>query len=113
MLVDHTPFGDDILDPTLTEIERDGQSRDTGYWLGRIAGRGDQIRRAALARLTERGILRSEARGLVSLVPSVSRSRRYPTAGGQSVEEARLRIMPRAVQRRRPGSAGHRADRAG
>ena len=93
VLVDVTPFGDDILDPTLTEIARDGQSRDTGYWLGRIAGRGDQIRRAAMVRLTERGILRSEARGLVSLVPSVSRSRRYPTADGQPVEEARLRIM--------------------
>ena len=37
--------------------------------------------------------MRSEANGLLSLVPSVSRSRRYPTADGQPVEEARLRIM--------------------
>ena len=93
MLVDPTPFGDDILDPALAEIAKDGQSRDTAYWLGRIAGRGDRIRRTALARLIERGILRSEAHGLLSLVPSVSRSRRYPTVDGQSVEEARLRIM--------------------
>jgi len=93
MLVDPTPFGDDILDPTLAEIATDGQSRNTGYWLARIAGRGDQIRRAALARLIERGILRSEAHGLLFLVPSVSRSRRYPAADGQQVEEARLRIM--------------------
>ena len=93
MLVDATPVGDAILDPALAEIARDDGARDTGYWLGRIAGRGDRIRRAALARLIERGILRSEAHGLLSLVPSVSRSRRYPPVEGQSVEEARLRIM--------------------
>ena len=93
MLVDPTPLGSDILDPVLADIAAHGQSRDTGYWLGRIAGRGDRIRRAAVARLTERGILRSEAHGFLSLVPSVSRSRRYPAAGGQPVEEARLRIM--------------------
>ena len=93
MLIDSAPLGDDILDPTLAEIERDGRSRDTVYWLGRIAGAGDRIRRTALARLIKRGILRSEAHGLLSLVPSVSRSRRYPTADGQPVEEARLRIM--------------------
>ncbi|MYJ68138.1 MAG: cytochrome P450, partial [Gemmatimonadetes bacterium] len=93
MLVDSTPLGNDILDPSLAEIAQDGRSRDTGYWLGRIAGRGDEIRRAALARLVERGILRSEAHGLLSLVPAVSRSRRYPAVDGQPVEEARLRIM--------------------
>ncbi|MYF69800.1 MAG: cytochrome P450, partial [Proteobacteria bacterium] len=93
VLVDPTPVNDDILDPILAEIASDGQSRDTGYWLGRIAGRGNHIRRAALARLIERGILRSEAHGLLSMVPSVSRSRRYPPVDGQSVEDARLRIM--------------------
>ncbi len=93
MLVDPTPLGSDILDPALADIAEYGESRDTGYWLGRIAGRGKQIRRAALDRLIERGILRSEAHGLLSLVPAVSRSRRYPAVGGRSVEEARLRIM--------------------
>ena len=43
VIVDPTPFGDDILDPSLAEIARDGESRDTGYWLGRIADRADQI----------------------------------------------------------------------
>ena len=93
MLIDSTPLGDEILDPTLAEIARDGRPRDTAYWLGRTAGRGDRIRRTALARLVKRGILRSEAQGLLSLVPAVSRSRRYPGADGQPVEEARLRIM--------------------
>ena len=93
MLVDPTPLGDDILDPTLAEIAGESQWRDTRYWLDRTAGRGDRIRSDALGRLIERGILRSEAHGLLSLAPSVSRSRRYPTADGQQIEEARLRIM--------------------
>ena len=93
MLVDSTPLGNDILDPALADIAEAGESHSTACWLGRIAGRGDQIRRAALARLIERGILRSEAHGLLSLVPSVSRSRRYPAVEGRSVEETRLRIM--------------------
>ena len=93
MLVDPEPLDDDILDPTLAEIADAGETHDTGYWLERTARRGRRIRRTALARLTQRGILRSEAHGVLSLTPSVSRSRRYPTADGQPVEEARLRIM--------------------
>ena len=93
MAIDATPLGDDILDPTLAEIARDDRSRDTAYWIDRVAGRGDRIRRAAIARLIQRGILRTEAQGLLSLVPAVSRSRHYPASDGQPVEEARLRIM--------------------
>ena len=93
MLVNATPLGEDILDSTLAEIAGADREQDTGYWLERTAGQGDRIREAALARLTDRGILSSEADGLLSLVPSVSRSRRYPVADGQWVEETRLRIM--------------------
>ena len=93
MLVDATPLDEDILDSTLAEIAGADQEHDTGYWLERTAERGDRIREAALARLTDRGILSSEADGPLSLVPSVSRSRRYPVADGQWVEETRLRIM--------------------
>jgi len=93
MLVNATPLGEDILDSTLAEIAGADQEQDTGYWLERTAEQGDRIREAALARLTDRGILNSEADGLLSLVPSVSRSRRYPIADGQWVEETRLRIM--------------------
>ncbi len=96
ILVDSTPLGDDILDPTLAEIAEiagAGETHDTGYWLERTARRGRRIRKAALARLTERGVLRSEAHGVLSLTPSVSRSRRYPISDGERVEEARLRIM--------------------
>ena len=93
ILMDATPLGEDFLDSTLADIADAEQEHDTGYWLKRTAGQGDRIREAALVRLTERGILSSEEDGLLSLVPSVSRSRRYPIADGQWVEETRLRIM--------------------
>ncbi len=92
-LVDSTPLGEEILDPTLAVIAGAEQTYDTGYWLERTAQMGDRIRDAALAHLTERGILRSEAHGLLSLAPRVSRTRRYPVADGKWVEETRLRIM--------------------
>ena len=93
MLVDATPLGEDILDSTLAEIAGAEQEHDTGYWLKRTAERGDGIREAALARLTDRGIVSAEEDGPLSLVPSVSRSRQYPIADGQWVDETRLRIM--------------------
>lgn len=95
MPLDSTPLGDDILDPTLAEIAGAGETHDTGYWLERTARRGRRIRDGAVRRLIERGVLRSEAHGVLSLTPLVSRSRRYPVAvsDGQPVEEARLRIM--------------------
>ncbi len=93
ILMDATPLGEDFLDSTLADIADAEQEHDTGYWLKRTAAHGDRIREAALVRLTERGILSSEEDGLLSLVPSVSRSRRYPIADGQWVEETRLRIM--------------------
>ncbi|MDE2826191.1 MAG: cytochrome P450 [Bacteroidota bacterium] len=93
VLVDSTPLGDDILDPTLAEIAGVDETYDTCYWLERTARRGHLVRKAALARLIKRGILRSEAHGILSLTPSVSWSRRYPISDGQQIEEVRLRIM--------------------
>ena len=93
MLVDATPLDDEILDPALAEIAAAEKTHDTSYWLNRTAAGGRRIRNAALARLAERGILKSEAHGLLALDPSVSRTRRYPIADGHWVEETRLRIM--------------------
>ncbi len=59
MLIDSTPLGDDILDPTLAEIARDGRSRDTAYWLPGSPpprrGRGPRGRRARETRHTGSG----------------------------------------------------------
>ena len=92
-LADATPLEDDLLDPTLADIARDTDTRDTSYWVAQTAKRGDEIRDRALARLVNRGILESESEGIFFLSRLVSRSRRYPTIDGQTVEEVQLRIM--------------------
>ena len=92
-LVDATPLDDDLLDPTLADIARDTDARDTSYWVTQTAKRGEEIRDKALARLINRGILEFEPEGIFILSRLVSRSRRYPTIDGQPVEEVQLRIM--------------------
>ena len=93
ILVDATPLDDDLLDPTLADIARDTDTRDTSYWVTQTAKRGEEIRDKALARLINRGILEFEPEGIFILSRLVSRSRRYPTIDGQPVEEVQLRIM--------------------
>ena len=93
MLIDPKRVGDDLLDPTLGDIARDPKERDTEFWVLRQARRGSEIRECALARLTERGILESGEVGASVVSRSVSRARRYRSAGGTMREEVRLRIM--------------------
>ncbi len=87
-LVDSTPLGDSILDPTLAEIAAD-EARDPRYWVERVAQRAPEIREEVLRRLVEGGILeRQDDRFLW-----VFRSRRYPTVDGKAEREVKLRIM--------------------
>ena len=88
ILVDATPVGDSLLDPTLAEIEA-GEQRDARYWVEHTAKKGEQIREEALSRLVDAGILeRQEDRFLW-----VFRSRRYPLVDGKAEREVKLRIM--------------------
>lgn len=88
ILVDATPVGDSLLDPTLAEIEA-GEQRDARYWVEQTAKKGEQIREEALSRLVDAGILeRQEDRVLW-----VFRSRRYPVVDGKVEREVKLRIM--------------------
>ena len=88
ILVDATPVGDSLLDPTLAEIEA-GEQRDARYWVEHTAKKGEQIREEALSRLVDAGILeRQEDRVLW-----VFRSRRYPVVDGKVEREVKLRIM--------------------
>lgn len=93
MLIDPTRVGDDLLDPTLDDIVREPNERDTEFWVMRQAIRGKEIRKCALARLTERGILESGEVGASIVSQSVSRARRYLSAAGTMREDVRLRIM--------------------
>ena len=88
ILVDPTPVGDSILDPTLAAIAA-GQRRDAKYWVAQTARRAAEIREEALSRLVERGVLeRHEGRFLW-----VFRSRRYPVIDGRAEREVKRRIL--------------------
>lgn len=88
VLLDSTPVGDSLLDPTLAEIA-DEDVHPTRYWVEQTVERADTIHDAALTRLVERGILeRREKRFLWAF-----RSRRYPMVDGRAEREVKLRIM--------------------
>ena len=88
VLIDATPTGDTLLDPTLAEIV-EGGGNDARYWVERTAVRSDALREEVLKRLVGQGILeRREDRFLW-----VFKSRRYPMVDGEVQREVKLRIM--------------------
>lgn len=89
ILVDSTPLGSDVLDPTLADIAGATERHDTRYWVERAAGRANDIRQAALDQLVGAGIL--EVRDDRFLW--VFRARRYPIVDGTAEREVKLRIM--------------------
>ena len=88
ILVDSTPVGDSLLDPTLEKIAA-GDQRDARYWVEQTAREADTIRDEALARLVERGILEQHEERFLW----VFRSRRYPVIDGTEEREVKLRIL--------------------
>ena len=88
ILIDSTPVGDSLLDPTLATIAS-GEQRDARYWVEQTAGQADEIREEALDRLVERGILERHENRILW----VFRSRRYPMVDGKEEREVKLRIM--------------------
>ena len=88
ILLDATPTGDGLLDPTLAEIAA-GEKHDARYWVEQTAERAEAIQEEALTRLIDLGILeQQEGRFLW-----VFRSRRYPMIDGEAEREVKLRIM--------------------
>ena len=88
ILIDDTPTGDNLLDPTLADIAA-GKDRSTNFWLEHTADRADSIREEALSRLIDGGILEVEDDRFLW----VFRSRRYPSTDGTAEREVKLRIM--------------------
>lgn len=88
VLLDATPTGDNLLDPTLAEIA-EAEGNDARYWVERTALRSDELREEALRRLVEHGILEQ----LDDRFMWVFKSRRYPTIDGEAQREVKLRIM--------------------
>lgn len=87
-LIDETPTGDDLLDPTLAEVAGSEQ-QNTRFWIEHIAAYAEEIRTAALARLVDRGVLEERDNRLLW----VFHSRRYPAVDGQVRREVKLRLM--------------------
>ena len=88
ILLDDTPTGNQLLDPTLADIAA-GEQNDARFWVERTAERSQVIREQALNRLVERGILEREDDRFLW----VFRSRRYPAIDGKAEREVKLRIM--------------------
>jgi len=88
ILVDSTPVGDSLLDPTLAEIAA-GEEQGTRHWMERTVERADDIHQKALARLVERGILEQQEKRFLWAF----RARRYPLVDGRAEREVKLRIM--------------------
>ena len=78
VVVDATPVGDDLLDPSLALIAAERGTRDAEYWVERLAAleiaRG--LSEGVVARLIERGVLERDDGGLLSVTSRVSRIRR-------------------------------------
>ena len=93
-LLDGTPVGDTLLDPTLESVASEESQHDLAYWIQRTAEVADEIRDTAVARLVAHDILNETGDdGSLSLTPTVARGRRYPSGAGESQEHIHLRIM--------------------
>ena len=94
VLLDPTPVGDELLDPTLSAIKQASGTHSTAFWIERTAERGAELRQATIDRLIDRGILEAESNGLVFLSRLVARARRYPRDGpGGGAEDVQTRVM--------------------
>ena len=91
-VIDATPTGDNLLDPTLAEIAAGDEVHTPQFWVERIAQRAEAISESALEGLVEMGILDFDSGGFWSVSSKVARSGRYPTVDGRAGEEIKGRI---------------------
>ena len=93
-VLDSTPTGDELLDPTLAALGGSKRSADAQYWIERIAASGaDEIVNTLLHGLERKGILDHESGGFWTLSPAVSRSHSYTAEDGTTRLEAKARIL--------------------
>ena len=92
-VIDSSPTGDSLLDPTLKGIAESQETVDTQYWIERNTARSEEIVTVTLERLVERGILEYEHGGFWTLSRGVSRSGSYPTSDSTIRQEAKARVL--------------------
>ena len=88
-LLDPSPIGDDLLDPTLESITQSTDVHDISHWIEHTAENAYSIRDKAMKRLITHGILESRDDRFLW----VFRARRYPVIDGKAEREVKLRIM--------------------
>ena len=92
-LVDSTPTGDDLLDPTLKDIAASEEKSDAQFWIERNTRHADEIVAATLDRLVARNILTHQTGGFWGLSRDVSRSGTYPTQANETRGESKARVL--------------------
>ena len=108
ILLDSTPVGDSLLDPSLADIAK-GEKQDVRFWVEHVAQSAYDLREEALSRLVGHGILEREDDRFMW----VFKSRRYPTIDGTAEREVKLRIMEVLFSDLIPNPEGHNADLPG
>ena len=93
ILVDATPTGDELLDPTLEEIAQEEKTYSPQFWVERIARHADSINELAIERLVKKNIFEADTGGYWTLSGKVSRTGRYPMVHGRTGEEIKGRII--------------------
>ena len=92
-VVDSTPTGDAVLDPTLASIAAETDSHSPRYWIERLALEAGDVNEMVFDRLVRREILEHDAAGFWSLSSTITRSGRYPSMDGAPGVEIRSRVM--------------------
>ena len=92
LVLDSTPTGDELFDPTLAAVAAEADARSPRYWVERLALQADNISERVFDRLVRREILERDAGGFWWLSSRVARSGRYPLVDGAPGEEIRRRI---------------------
>ncbi|MCY3674894.1 MAG: GPP34 family phosphoprotein [Paracoccaceae bacterium] len=89
VVIDSTPTGDEMLDPTLQMIIESDEVNNGKYWVEKCALNADEIKKTALNRLIEKKILEKVDDRFLW----VFRTRRYPVVDGKAEQEVKLRIL--------------------
>ena len=93
VLIDPTPTGDGLLDPTLSRIAESKDGSNAEFWLRDIARNGEAMLQHTLDDLLAKGILQSAEGMDIQVSQGLLRSRRYPSAEGDAEQEVLLRVM--------------------
>ncbi|MCY3884249.1 MAG: cytochrome P450 [Gammaproteobacteria bacterium] len=92
-VLDDSPTGEYLLDPTLSDIAQSKRSRELMHWLKHAALRADVLRDLGLRRLVSSGVLRVDEDGVFKRSRWVRDTRKYPSSIDTEVSEVRARLM--------------------